>query len=68
MKEYEPKSGLGTIMSLMLPYTLTFLGIWIMMLIVFGVPLGPGVYMYLYIKIPFYSEEGFRVRVSNTIK
>lgn len=50
MKEYEPKAGLGTIISLMLPYTLAFLGIWIIMLIVFavfGIPLGPGVYMYL---------------------
>ena len=34
MKEYEPKAGLGTIISLMLPYTLAFLGIWIIMLIV----------------------------------
>ncbi len=50
MKEYEPKAGLGTIISLMLPYTLAFLGIWIVMLLifaVFGIPLGPGVYMYL---------------------
>lgn len=50
MKEYEPKAGLGTIISLMLPYTLAFLGIWIVMLLIFavlGIPLGPGVYMYL---------------------
>ncbi|MBE1555807.1 AbgT family transporter [Sporosarcina limicola] len=50
MREYEPKAGLGTLMALMLPYSLTFLVIWIVQLIVFimfGIPFGPGIGVYL---------------------
>lgn len=50
MKEYDKKAGIGTLMALMLPYSLIFLGIWIVLLLAFvflGIPLGPGVEYYL---------------------
>ncbi|HSO57372.1 MAG TPA: AbgT family transporter [Paenisporosarcina sp.] len=50
MKEYDPKAGLGTLMALMLPYSMSFLVIWIVQLLVFiwfGIPFGPGVGVYL---------------------
>lgn len=50
MKEYDKKAGIGTLMALMLPYSFTFLVIWIVLLLVFyftGMPLGPGVSYYL---------------------
>lgn len=48
MKDYDKKAGLGTLISLMLPYSLIFLGLWIIMLLVFalaGIPFGPGIDM-----------------------
>ncbi|WP_411953972.1 AbgT family transporter [Alkalibacillus sp. S2W] len=48
MQQYDKKAGMGTLISLMLPYSLIFLGIWIVLLIIFaltGIPLGPGVNM-----------------------
>lgn len=48
MKEYDKKAGFGTLVSMMLPYSLVFLGFWIVLLVVFilfGIPLGPGVSM-----------------------
>ncbi|PLR82546.1 p-aminobenzoyl-glutamate transporter [Bacillus canaveralius] len=50
MNEYDKKAGIGTLMSLMIPYTIVFLIIWIILLVVFGllgIPVGPGVEMYL---------------------
>ncbi|MBD8071201.1 AbgT family transporter [Bacillus sp. PS06] len=50
MREYDKKAGLGTLISLMLPYTIIFYTIWVIMLIGFallGIPFGPGVGMYL---------------------
>jgi len=50
MREYEPKAGLGTLMALMIPYSMTFLLIWIVQLFIFigfGIPFGPGVGVYL---------------------
>jgi aminobenzoyl-glutamate transport protein len=44
MRRYLPKAGMGTLISTMLPYTLTFLIAWTIMLVVwmlFGLPLGP---------------------------
>ncbi len=44
MQRYAPKSGVGTLVALMLPYSLTFLLIWSIMLglwVGFGWPLGP---------------------------
>jgi aminobenzoyl-glutamate transport protein len=46
MKDYDKKSGLGTLISLMLPYSIAFFGIWLVLLtifFVFGIPFGPGV-------------------------
>lgn len=45
MQRYDKKKGLGTLISTMLPYSLSFLGIWTLMLIVWmliGLPVGPG--------------------------
>ncbi|WP_163527138.1 AbgT family transporter [Halobacillus ihumii] len=50
MKEYDKKAGLGTLIALMLPYSLTFLIVWILLLLAFvflGIPFGPGVDVYL---------------------
>lgn len=50
MREYDKKAGLGTLISLMLPYSLIFLGCWIILLLIFallGIPFGPGIGMYI---------------------
>lgn len=50
MREYDKKAGIGTLISLMLPYSLIFLGVWIVLLLIFaftGIPFGPGVGVYL---------------------
>jgi aminobenzoyl-glutamate transport protein len=44
-QKYEPEAGIGTLMALMLPYSITFFIGWTLFLIVwfyFGLPLGPG--------------------------
>jgi aminobenzoyl-glutamate transport protein len=44
-KKYSPKMGIGTLISVMLPYSLWFLIFWTMLLsvwMVLGLPLGPG--------------------------
>ena len=44
-QKYEPKSGIGTIVAAMLPYSIVFLLAWIVLLIIWlllGIPLGPG--------------------------
>jgi aminobenzoyl-glutamate transport protein len=44
-ERYESKSGIGTVIATMLPYTITFLIVWTALLCVwlwFGWPLGPG--------------------------
>ena len=44
MQRYEPKAGIGTIIATMLPYSIVFLIIWSVILIIwilFGFPLGP---------------------------
>lgn len=46
MKEYDKKAGLGSLISLMLPYSIIFLVVWTLLLLAFallGIPLGPGV-------------------------
>ena len=43
-QKYEPKAGIGTIIATMLPYSMAFLLIWIIVLVVWllvGLPLGP---------------------------
>ncbi|WP_404356345.1 AbgT family transporter [Cytobacillus firmus] len=50
MQKYDKKAGIGTFISLMLPYSVTFLITWIIMLLVFvffGIPFGPGIGPYL---------------------
>ncbi|WP_232699644.1 AbgT family transporter [Brevibacillus daliensis] len=45
--EYKKNSGMGTIISMMMPYAVFFLGIWIVQMVIWyllGLPLGPGVY------------------------
>jgi len=44
MQRYQPKAGMGTLISMMLPYTFVFTIIWSVMLVVWvtlGIPLGP---------------------------
>lgn len=50
MKKYDKEAGIGTLVSTMLPYSITFLLGWTALLvvwIVFNLPLGPGVGMFL---------------------
>ncbi|MGP4075968.1 AbgT family transporter [Halobacillus sp. K22] len=50
MREYNKKAGLGTLISLMLPYSIIFFAIWVVLLVAFallGIPFGPGVDMYI---------------------
>ncbi len=45
MQKYAPRAGMGTLVALMLPYTLIFFLVWAALLVVWmqlGVPLGPG--------------------------
>lgn len=47
-QKYDKNSGIGTLISTMLPYSLFFLISWIVLLIIWmtlNIPLGPGVYM-----------------------
>ena len=49
LKEYLPKSGLGTLISIMLPYTIVFSIVWTLLLFVWmmlGLPLGPSGTLY----------------------
>ncbi|MFB5661227.1 AbgT family transporter [Alteribacillus sp. HJP-4] len=50
MKQYDKRAGFGTLFSIMLPYTLIFLVLWIIIFIIWtvlGIPVGPGVEMNL---------------------
>ena len=45
MQKYDEDSGLGTLISTMLPYSLAFLAGWIVFMIIWyvaGIPVGPG--------------------------
>jgi len=47
-QRYDPKAGSGTILTLMIPYSITFLVLWTILLLLFNGfhwPIGPGVYM-----------------------
>jgi aminobenzoyl-glutamate transport protein len=49
-ERYVGKSGIGTIIALMLPYSITFLAGWVLFLIVWmllGLPVGPGAGLHL---------------------
>ena len=44
MRKFLPKSGMGTLISTMLPYTIVFAFIWMLVLVIWmtlGLPLGP---------------------------
>jgi aminobenzoyl-glutamate transport protein len=48
LMKYDKKAGLGTHVALILPYTIAFLIVWLIMLIAFlllDIPIGPGVTM-----------------------
>jgi len=45
LRQYQPQGGLGSLVSLMLPYTVVLLVLWTLFLVVWagaGIPLGPG--------------------------
>ncbi|WP_432354272.1 AbgT family transporter [Sporosarcina sp. A2] len=51
MQKYDKKAGIGTLISLMLPFSICFLIAWILLILVFfyaGIPFGPGI-------TPFYT-------------
>jgi aminobenzoyl-glutamate transport protein len=53
VERYDRKAGIGTVIATMLPYTVAFMLIWMVLLVifvVFGIPVGPG--SPLYIPIP----------------
>jgi aminobenzoyl-glutamate transport protein len=44
IQKYDPKAGIGTIIATMIPYSMAFLLVWILLLVVWlliGLPLGP---------------------------
>ena len=44
IQKYDPKAGIGTIIATMVPYSIAFLLVWILLLVVWlllGIPLGP---------------------------
>ena len=50
LKEYMPKSGVGTLISVMLPYTIAFTISWLLLLflwMMFEIPLGPGGFLFI---------------------
>jgi aminobenzoyl-glutamate transport protein len=50
VQRYEKGAGIGTVVATMLPYTLVFLGAWLVLLvawILLGIPVGPGAALHL---------------------
>ncbi len=50
VQRYEKKAGIGTVIATMLPYTVAFLIVWTVLLVIwilFGLPLGPGAGLYI---------------------
>ncbi len=48
MHEYKKDAGLGTLISMMMPYAILFLAVWTVFMVVWyllGLPIGPGVYV-----------------------
>lgn len=48
--KYDPKAGIGTLIATMLPYTIAFFIIWVILFVVwflFGLPVGPGAKMFI---------------------
>ena len=49
-ERYDPRAGIGTVVATMLPYTVVFMIIWILLLAVWmllGIPVGPGASLFL---------------------
>jgi len=49
-QKYEPKAGIGTMIAAMLPYSMTFLVVWTLLLVLWiaaGLPMGPGAPLFL---------------------
>ena len=49
-KKYDKKFGMGSLISMMLPYSIAFLLVWVVQMIIwvlFNLPLGPGVSVFL---------------------
>ena len=49
-QKYDEESGIGTLISTMLPYSLVFLLGWIVMLAIWyftGLPIGPGAFIHI---------------------
>lgn len=50
LQRYKPEAKLGTYYSLVLPYPIIFLGVWLLLLVAWylvGLPIGPGIYPHL---------------------
>ncbi|MGX4670543.1 AbgT family transporter [Cerasibacillus sp. JNUCC 74] len=50
MQKYDKKAGVGTFISLMIPYSAAFLFTWIILILIFyyaGIPFGPGITPFL---------------------
>jgi aminobenzoyl-glutamate transport protein len=50
VQKYDQKAGIGTVIATMLPYSIAFLLVWMVLLVVWlllGLPLGPGAGLYL---------------------
>jgi aminobenzoyl-glutamate transport protein len=50
VQRYDSKAGIGTVIATMLPYSIAFLLVWMVLLVIWlllGVPLGPGAGLYL---------------------
>jgi aminobenzoyl-glutamate transport protein len=50
VQRYDPKAGIGTVVATMLPYSVAFLAVWMILLVIWlllGLPLGPGAGLYL---------------------
>jgi len=50
VQRYDSKAGIGTVIATMLPYSVAFLVVWMVLLVVWlflGLPLGPGAGLYL---------------------
>ena len=50
MEKYDPKAGIGTVVATMLPYTIAFLIVWMILLslwLLIGLPVGPGAELFI---------------------
>jgi len=50
MQKYDEESGIGTLISMMLPFSIAFLIFWTILLVIWmalGLPLGPGAGLFM---------------------